>query len=76
MRNKILHSFYASLEWRIIAFVITNIFLWINTGSLLTATGLSLMLHAILLIAHMLWFFLRHEIDNPRAFVRHLLHRH
>lgn len=76
MRKKILHSIYASLEWRAIAFVITNIFLWVTTGSFLTATGLSLALHAILLVAHMAWFFLRHEVDTGELFSRHILHRH
>lgn len=62
MREKILHSLLVSLEWRIIAFFITNIFFWFNTGSFWVATGLAFLLQTILFIAYTLWFFLRHEI--------------
>jgi len=64
MRSKILHSLYASLEWRIIAFVITNIFFWFTTESFWHATGLALALQTILFIVHTIWFFLRQELDG------------
>lgn len=63
MREKIIHSLYASLEWRIIAFVVTNVFLWSTTGSFWKAAGLALILQSILFVAHTLWYFLRHELD-------------
>lgn len=62
MREKVFHSLFASLEWRVIAFIITNIFFWITTDSFWTATGLALILQSILFIAHTTWFFLRHEL--------------
>lgn len=65
MREKFVHSLMVSLEWRVIAFVITGIFLWITTGHLLTATGLALVLQIILFIAYVLWYFLRQELKLP-----------
>ena len=65
MRRKLLHSVYASLEWRAIAYVITNIFLWITTGSFWAATGLALILQVILLFSHTLWYFWRRELQLP-----------
>ncbi|MFQ5540703.1 MAG: hypothetical protein ACE5F4_00400 [Candidatus Paceibacteria bacterium] len=62
MREKVIHSIFASFEWRVIAFIITNIFFWVTTGSFWTATGLALILQSILFVAHTLWFFLRHEV--------------
>lgn len=62
MREKIIHSLYASLEWRVIAFIITNAFFWFTTGSFWKAAGLALVLQSILFVVHMLWYFLRHEL--------------
>lgn len=61
MREKFLHSLYASLEWRLVAYVITNAFLWLTTGSFWKAAGLALILQAILFVAYTLWYFVRHE---------------
>ena len=61
MREKLIHSFYASLEWRAIAFVITNLFFLVQTGSLVKATGLALLLQIALFAAQILWHFVRHE---------------
>lgn len=63
MREKILHSLLVSLEWRVYALIITNIFLWVTTGSFWVATGLAFLLQAILFVAYTVWFFLRHELD-------------
>ena len=61
MREKLIHSFYASLEWRAIAFVVTNLFFWVQTGSLAKATGLALLLQIILFTIQILWHFVRYE---------------
>lgn len=66
MASRFLHSLYASIEWRIIAFLITNVFFWITTGSLVKATGLALALHLILFVAHTFWYFVHHELDSRR----------
>jgi len=65
MIDKFFHSFYASLEWRFFAFIITNVFLWITTGSFWTATGLALVLQIILFFFHTLWYFWREELHMP-----------
>ncbi len=61
MREKMLHSFKVSLEWRVIAFVITNIFLWATSHEFWQATGLALGLQLILLVVSFFWFYFRHE---------------
>lgn len=61
MREKLLHSLYASLEWRVIAFVITNLFFWATTSSFWKATGLAFLLQLILWAAHLSWHFVRQE---------------
>jgi hypothetical protein len=65
MTEKIVHSFIVALEWRIFAFVITNLFLWITTGSFWTAAGLALILQVILFFAYTLWYFWRQELHMP-----------
>lgn len=65
MREKIVHSFLVSLEWRAIAFFITGTFLWITTGHFWTATGMALALQVILFFAYVLWYFFRHELKTP-----------
>ncbi len=55
----------ASLEWRVFAFVITNIFLWITTGEFWTAAGLALMLQIILFVAYVIWHYFRNELHVP-----------
>ncbi len=68
MREKIVHSLLISLEWRLIAFVITNAFLWITTGHFWKAAGLALLLQLVLLAAHLVWHFLRFEMHlSPRV---------
>lgn len=64
MKDKMLHSLVVSLEWRAIAFVITNIFLWATTHSFWVATGLAFVLQVILFVAYTIWFFFRHEIGE------------
>lgn len=61
MREKLLHSLYASLEWRVIAFIITNLFFWFTTNSFWKAAGLALMLQAVLFLTQILWHFVRYE---------------
>lgn len=61
MREKFLHSLYASVEWRFIAFLITNAFFWFTTGSFWKAAGLALILQIVLFVVHTFWYFVRHE---------------
>lgn len=61
MREKLLHSLYASLEWRAVAFIITNLFFWATTSSFWKATGLAFLLQLILWVAHLAWHFIRQE---------------
>lgn len=65
MKEKVLHSLYTSLEWRFFAFVITNLFLWVTTGSFWTATGLALLLQIILFISYTFWYLWRCELHLP-----------
>lgn len=65
MTSKIVNSFLVSLEWRVIAFFITEIFLWITTGHFWAATGLALLLQAILFVAYTTWYFFRQELRMP-----------
>lgn len=65
MRKKFLHSLQASLEWRLVAFIITNIFFWITTGQFLEAAGLALTLQLILFVAYVTWHFFRNELHTP-----------
>lgn len=64
MKQKLLHSLYVSLEWRAIAFVVTNLFLWATTGDFWHATALALILQAVLFVVHFGWYFLRQENRN------------
>ncbi len=59
MKQRLLHSATMSLEWRVIAFVITEAFFLMTTGEFWQATLLALQLQLILLIAHFAWFFVR-----------------
>lgn len=61
MGQKLLNSLYASLEWRLIAFVITNIFFWFTTSSFWHAAGLAFVLQVVLFFVHTAWYFVRHE---------------
>lgn len=61
MREKIIHSLYASLEWRAIAFIITNIFFYFTTNSFWKAAGLALILQLVLFLSQTLWHFIRYE---------------
>ena len=56
------HTLLVSLEWRLIAFFITNIFLWVTTGSFWTATGLAFALQLILFVSYTVWHFFRCEL--------------
>jgi hypothetical protein len=59
MKQRLLHSATMSLEWRVIAFIITEIFFLMTTGEIWQATILALELQLILLVAHFAWFFVR-----------------
>ena len=59
MREKIFQSFMSSLEWRLYAFFITSIFLWIMTGHLAESTLQALGLQIILFIGHLTWYYFR-----------------
>lgn len=59
MRARVLHSVLVTLEWRLLAFAITNLFLWATTGELWQATVMALGLHGILLVVHFVWYFFR-----------------
>lgn len=65
MREKMWRSLVVSIEWRIFAFIITNIFLWITTGEFWTAAGLALALQAILFVAYVIWHYFRNEMHVP-----------
>ncbi|RJR14473.1 hypothetical protein C4585_00010 [Candidatus Parcubacteria bacterium] len=62
MRDKIFKSLLISLEWRIIAYVITNLFLWVTTGEFWKAAGLALVLQVILFFAFLIWHLFRVEL--------------
>ena len=59
MKQRLLKALEVSLEWRIIAFVITELFLWATTGELWHATMLAVGLQAVLFIAYFGWYFVR-----------------
>jgi hypothetical protein len=65
MGAKFFRSVCVSLEWRVIAFFITNIFFWFTTHSFWQATSLALFLQAILFISYLGWHFWRHELHMP-----------
>lgn len=65
MRKKIIRSLRASIEWRIFAFVITNIFFWVTTGHFWQAAGLALTLQIILFLAYVIWHLVRNEMHAP-----------
>ena len=67
MREHLISSFKVSLEWRIIAFIVTYAFLILTTGEFWTATWTSLSLQLILFIVHFVWVLLRyakHGLSN------------
>lgn len=59
MKERLIKSATVSLEWRGIAFVITELFFWATTGELWKATALALELQLILLAAHFAWYYMR-----------------
>ena len=59
MKERLIKSAAVSLEWRAIAFVITELFFWATTGELWKATALALALQAILFVVHFVWFYFR-----------------
>ncbi len=59
MKERLMKSAAVSLEWRLIAFVITGLFLWTTTGEFWKATALALALQLILFVTHFGWYFLR-----------------
>ncbi|MBV9159319.1 MAG: hypothetical protein JO019_01845 [Candidatus Kaiserbacteria bacterium] len=65
MKSKVVHAFLVSLEWRVIAFVITNIFFWITTGQFWKAAGYALTLQIILFVTQVIWQLYRHEFGMP-----------
>jgi hypothetical protein len=62
MREKIVRTFMKSLEWRVIALVVTNIFFWITTRHFWTAAGLAFLLQVILFACYLVWHFMRVEL--------------
>lgn len=64
MKQRLMKSMMVSLEWRGIAFIITNLFFWATTGDFWHATTLALALQLILFVAHFGWYFVR-ETRNP-----------
>lgn len=60
-----MRSLMVSLEWRLFAFVITNIFFWITTGHFWKAAGLAFTLQVILFIAYVIWHYFRNEMQVP-----------
>ena len=61
MQERFFHALFVSIEWRIVAFVVTNIFFWFTTHSLGKATGLALFLQLILFVVYTAWYFVRVE---------------
>jgi hypothetical protein len=59
MKERLIKSAAVSLEWRGIAFVITELFFWATTGELWKATTLAIALQAILFVVHFVWFYFR-----------------
>jgi hypothetical protein len=59
MKERLMKSLAVSVEWRIIAFLITNIFLWLVTGEFWQSTVMALGLQAVLFFAHFGWYFIR-----------------
>jgi len=65
MKDRIVRSLMVSLEWRVVAFVITNAFLWITTGHFWTAVGWAFLLQLILFVAYIIWHYFRNELHVP-----------
>jgi len=61
MKQRLMKSLMVSIEWRVIAYIITNLFFWFITGTFWQATILALWLQLILFVAHFAWYFLREE---------------
>lgn len=61
MKQRLMNSLAVSLEWRLIAFVITELFFFATTGEFWQATLLAIELQLILLVVHFFWYFLREE---------------
>ena len=59
MKERLMKSLAVSVEWRIIAFLITNVFLWLATGAFWQSTIMALSLQAVLFFAHFGWYFIR-----------------
>ncbi len=59
MKQRLMKSLTVSLEWRVFAFIITELFFWATTGHLWQATILAIELQLILLVAHFGWYFVR-----------------
>lgn len=65
MQESFFRSLKVSIEWRIIAFFITNMFLWASTGEFWKATGLAFILQIILFTTYVFWHFFRQELKKP-----------
>ena len=59
MAKRIWESIMFSLEWRMYAFVITSVFLWVTTGHLVTAAAQAFGLQVVLFIGQTLWYYFR-----------------
>lgn len=59
MKQRLMKSLMVSLEWRVIAFLITNFFLYMVTGEFWQATAMAFVLQLVLFVAHFGWYFVR-----------------
>lgn len=64
VKERLLKTAAVSVEWRIIAFIVTELFFWYTTGELWQATLYAIALQLILFLVHFGWYFLR-ETHNP-----------
>jgi hypothetical protein len=59
MKQRLIKSAMVSLEWRAVAFLITELFFWATSGEFWHATLLALTLQVILLVTHFGWYYVR-----------------
>ena len=58
-RKKVFYSLTASIEWRVVAFLLTGLFLWASGGRFWQAAQTALGLHLILFAGHTTWLYFR-----------------
>lgn len=59
MKQRLIKSALVSLEWRAVAFVITELFFIATSGEIWHATLMAVGLQLILLVTHFGWYFVR-----------------